>query len=93
MAKKSAKKRKAAVFQSASGRKFVKTGEAAKAMQRLLDDLKEAKRGKTGWGVGDHVKVEKALFLLALTIKKIECPPVTESFPGSGSHHAPRRLK
>ena len=84
MAKKSAKKRKAAVFQSASGRKFVKTGEAAKAMQRLLDDLKEAKRGKTGWGLGDHVKVEKALFLLALTIKKIECPPVKKAFQDPG---------
>jgi hypothetical protein len=92
MAKKSAKKRKAAVSHSGSDRKFVKTGEAAAAMQRLLNDLKDAKRGETGWGLGDHAKVAAATLLLELTIKKIKCPP-SESFPGSGLHRAPRRVK
>jgi hypothetical protein len=89
---KTAKTRKAAVSRSASGRVFVKTGEAAEAMQRLLDDLKEAKRGETGWSLGDYLKVEKAAVLLDLTIKKIQCPP-TQSFPGPGSHRTLRRLK
>jgi hypothetical protein len=89
---KTAKTRKAAVSRSASGRAFVKTGEATEAMQRLLKDLKAAKRGETGWGLADHVKVEKAVLLLQLAIKKIECPP-TQSFPGPGSHVTRRRLK
>jgi len=89
---KTAKTRKAAVSRSASGRAFVKTGEAAEAMQRLLDKLKAAKRGETGWGLGDYLKVEKAALLLELAIKKIKCP-VTQSFPGSGSHATRRRLK
>jgi hypothetical protein len=92
MAKKSATKSKAGVFVSASGKKFVNTGAAAKAMQRLLDDLKEAKRGETKWRVDERVKAEKALLLLALTIKKIDCPP-SESFPLLGSHPDPRRSK
>ena len=80
MAKKPAKRRKVAVSRSTTDWKFVKTGEATKAMQKLVDDLKEAKRGDPGWGLGDHLKVEKALFLLELTIKKLKCPP-TQSFP------------
>ena len=92
MAKKRAKTRKAAMSRSAGERKFVKTGEATAAMQRLLKDLKEAKREPTGWGLGDHLKVEKAALLLELAIKKIQCPP-TQSFPGSGSRGTRRRLK
>jgi hypothetical protein len=61
-------------------------------MERLVKDLKKAKRGETGWGLGDYLKVEKAVLLLELAIKKIECP-VTQSFPGSGSHATLRRLK
>jgi hypothetical protein len=82
MAKKSAKKRKATVSRSASEPKFVKTGEAAKAMQKLLDELNEARRGKTGWNPEERFKVGEATLLLKLIIKKLACPP-SQSFPRS----------
>lgn len=88
---KTAKRRRAA-SRSASGRAFVKTGEATKAMERLLKDLEAAKRGETGWSVGDRGKVAKAELFLKLALKKIECP-VTQSFPKSGSHATRRRSK
>lgn len=80
MAKKSARKRKVAVSRSGAERKFVKTGEATKVMTKLVTDLNKARRGDPGWSVIDHAKVEKALFHLALTLKKIKCPP-GQSFP------------
>ena len=80
MAKKPAKTRKAAVSRSAAERKFVKTGEATKAIQRLLNDLKKAKRGETGWGPREVAQVVKAEIALGLAIAKIKCPP-SQSFP------------
>ena len=85
-------KRRRAVSRSASGKAFVKTGKAAKAVQRLLDELTEAKRGETGWSLPEHVEVEKVALLLQLTLKKIGCPP-TESLPKARSHQILRRLK
>lgn len=98
MAKKPAKKRKAARSKSAPERKFVRTGEPLKIMQKLLDDLNEAKSGETGWSWGEKLKVKSAVSLLGKTIKKLTCPPsppgtVTQSYPGHGLHFARRRSK
>jgi hypothetical protein len=96
MAKKTAKKRKAARAKSAAprafrgraraaGRKFVSTGDAVKVMKNLLKDLNEAKSGDTGWGWVDTVEAENASFLLDMTIKKLsKCGP-SQSFPRTGS--------
>ena len=88
MAKKRAKKagakktRKAARSRSAEGRKGVDTSGAIKAMQKVLDELKEAKRGPTGWDPIDYIRVGSAERKLKLMMMKIKCPPgATQSFP------------
>ena|SRR5688572_29791739 len=99
MAKKPAKKRKAAVSRSAADKKkFVRTGEATKAMQKLLADLNEAKSGETGWSKFETAKVEVATIQLKLAIAMLKCPPaspgtVTQSYPGHGLHFARHRSK
>jgi hypothetical protein len=98
MAKKAAKTRKAKRSTPASERKFVRTGEPRKVMQKLLDDLNEAKSGETGWSKLETAKVELATIQLKLAIAMLKCPPsppgtVTQSYPGHGLHFARRRSK
>ena len=87
MAKKPAKKRKAAVSRSAAGPKFVKTGQAVKAMEKLLGELNEARSGETGWTKREEFKVKVAVGVLKVAIEKFMCPPKhqggtpTQSYP------------
>lgn len=94
MAKKAAKKRKAARSVAPRGfrgpepgskRKSVNTHKVVQSMQKLLDRLNETKSGDPGWGWVDHVEAEKAAFLLGMTITSLsKCDP-GQSFPKTHS--------
>ena len=99
MAKKRAKKtgakktrarktRKAARSRSAAGKKAagpkgVDTSAAIAAMEKVLTELKDAKRAG-GWNLIDKAQFTDAELGLKLMMFKLKCPPgsATQSFPG-----------